>query len=58
MFTSATLIAFKLKSFDSRRTVKILIYIKYMKYANHLGNVRNSESTRKNMSANIKTYSS
>ena len=37
MSTSATLIAFTLKSFNYRATVKSLIHIKYVKNANHLG---------------------
>ena len=37
--------------------VKILIHIKYEKNENHLGTIRNNESTRKNIQANIKTYS-
>ena len=58
MSTSGTLIAFRLKNFNCRTTVKILIYIKYVKNASHLEIVRNSEKTRKNIAANIKTYSS
>ena len=55
--TSATPIAFKLKTFNFRTMVKILIHIKYEKNENHLGIIRNNESTRKNIPANIKTYS-
>ena len=33
----------------------MLIHIKYMKSANHLGIVQNRERTRKNLPANIKT---
>ena len=54
--TSATLIASRLKSFNCRTTVKILIYVKYTQNANDLGIVRNSGRTRKNIPANIKTY--
>ena len=44
MSTSATVITFILKSFDSRTAVKKLFNIKN---ANHLGIVRNRERTRK-----------
>ena len=43
MSTSATLIALRLKRFNCRTTVKILIHIKYIKNANHLGIVENSD---------------
>ena len=39
MSTSPTLIAFKLKHFNCRTTVKSLIPIKYVKDANFLGSV-------------------
>ena len=58
IFTSATLIAGRLKSFNCRPTVRILIHIKYVKNANHLGIVRKKERTHKNIPANINRYSS
>ena len=45
--TSAALIAFRLKRFNRRTTVKLLVPIKYVKGANHLGSVQNSKRTRK-----------
>ena len=55
MSTSATLVAFRLESFNFRTTVKVLIHIKYVNKANHLGIVQYNERTRKNIRANIKT---
>ena len=55
MSTSATLIASRPKIFNCITTVKMLIHIKYVKSANHLGIVQNRERTRKNLPANIKT---
>ena len=57
MSTSATLIDFRLKSLTYRTTEKILIHIMYVKNANYLGIVQNSEQTRKNLPVNIKTTS-
>ena len=56
MSTSTTLIAFRFKTFNCRTTVKILIHIKYVKNANHLGIVRNSKRAHINIPVNIKTY--
>ena len=47
MSASPTLVAFRPKRFHCRTTAKILVYIKYAKNENHLGNVRNSKRTRK-----------
>ena len=57
MSTYAKLKVFRLNSFNCRTIVKILILVKYMKNENQLGIVGNSESTRKNIPANIKMYS-
>ena len=46
MSTFTTLTAFRRKSFNCKTAVKILIHIKYVKNANHLGIVCNSERTR------------
>ena len=40
MSTPVTLMAFRLKSFNCRTTVKILLHIKYVKHGNHLEIVR------------------
>ena len=58
MPNSTTLKAFICKSFICGTTVKVLIHIKYVKNANHVGIVGNSKRTRKNIPENIKTYSS
>ena len=47
MSASPTLVAFRPKRFHCRTTAKNLVYIKYAKNENHLGNVRNSKRTRK-----------
>ena len=56
MSTSAALIAFRRKSFNCRSMIKMLIHIKYVKNANHLGIIWNNKRTLKNIPANIKTY--
>ena len=52
--TYTTLIAFRPKSFNCRTMTKILIHLKYVKNENNFGIVRNSETTRKKIPANIK----
>ena len=47
MSTSATLIDFRLKSLTDRTTEKILIHIIYVKNANYLGIVQNSDRLAK-----------
>ena len=49
MSTSATVTAVRFKNFNRRTTVKVLIHIKYVKNANHLGIIRNDKRTRKNV---------
>ena len=53
MSTSATLTAFRLKSFNYRTAVEISIHTKFVKNADHLGIVRNREMKPKNLPANI-----
>lgn len=56
MYISATLIAFRFKSFNCRTTTKVSIRIEYVKNADHLEIVRNSKLTLKDIPANIRTY--
>ena len=56
MYISATLIAFRFKSFNCRTTIKVSIRIEYSKNADHLEIVRNSKLTLKDIPANIRTY--